>query len=422
VAWRTADADLIIVGAGPAGATAARTLALGGARVTMVDRATFPRNKPCGGAISMRALQRFPYLSSELHRISARLISRLHLESPSGETVDLQSDVPAALMIRRVEFDELLVRLAQQAGATLIEGVEIAQAERTREAVVLITRDGKQLRAPLVIAADGANSVVARRLGMNRGWSADAVALDMMEETPVESLAPVDPDSLWVAYGYKGSHGYAYVFPKRDHVNVGIGYVLDYYRGRVGASPYDLQRRFVRTLETDGILTGHSDRRRFTPALIPVGGPLKRTVADRVMLIGDAGGFVNGFSAEGIYYGMVSGELAARAVLRSAPALFERAWRQEIGAELRDSVVVQRFLFRNPRRIDGMVSGARAYPAVARTVIDYAVGRATYAGARRRLLARFPLLAARLFFESGQQRQVCHNARLQPHVRTRPLT
>ena len=124
--------DVLVVGAGPAGATAARTLALGGARGRIVDRYRFPRNKPCGGAISMRALRRFPYLSSALKRISTRLISRLRLQSPAGESVDLQSDTPAALMIRRVEFDELLVRLAQEAGAELTEDVEIVQVERSR--------------------------------------------------------------------------------------------------------------------------------------------------------------------------------------------------------------------------------------------------------------------------------------------------
>ena len=351
--------DVIVVGAGPAGATAARALARGGVRVRLVDRARFPRNKPCGGAISMRATERFPHLARALDRISTRLISRLHLESPNGETAELQSDGPAALMIRRTEFDELLVRLAQDSGAELIEGAEITQVERTDRAISLLTRKGERLDASLVIAADGANSVIARRIGLNRGWGPSAVALDMMEETPFESLACADPDRLWVAYGYRNAHGYAYIFPKRSHVNVGVGFVLDHYRSHIGEAPYEVQKRFVASLCGSGMLAGASTRQHFTPALIPVGGPLQRTVHDRVMLIGDAGGFVNGFSAEGIYYAMVSGELAARAILQRSPAHFERLWRAEIGAELRDSVRVQRFLFCNSSRIDAMVRGAR---------------------------------------------------------------
>ena len=154
----------------------------------------------------------------------------------------------------------------------------------------------------------------------------------MMEETPFESLTCADPDLLWVAYGYRNTHGYAYIFPKRSHVNVGVGFVLDDYRTRVAEPPYEVQRRFVASLCGSGRLAGASARRHFTPALIPVGGPLQQTVQDRVMLIGDAGGFVNGFSAEGIYYAMVSGELrqavlqralagsSARGALKSAPS------------------------------------------------------------------------------------------------------
>src|SRR4051812_34675967 len=112
----TAGGPVLIVGAGPAGATAARTLAMAGVRVGLVDRAAFPRNKPCGGGISIRALHRFPYLARELARIPTHAVSRLHLEGPEGDATTIESDGPAAVMVRRVEFDALLVSLAIEAG------------------------------------------------------------------------------------------------------------------------------------------------------------------------------------------------------------------------------------------------------------------------------------------------------------------
>src|SRR5215475_13537615 len=129
--------EVLVVGAGPAGATAARTLALAGVRVRLLDRSAFPRNKPCGGGISLRVVRRFPYLERALPKLSTHLISRLHLEGPDGGATVIESDGPAALMIRRVEFDALLVSLAVDAGAELVTGVDIVQAEQDANRVRL---------------------------------------------------------------------------------------------------------------------------------------------------------------------------------------------------------------------------------------------------------------------------------------------
>jgi geranylgeranyl reductase family protein len=400
------DADVIVAGAGPAGATAALRLARAGVRVLMVERHPLPRQKPCGGGISTRVMSRFPWLPESVRRIPTHPVSSLYLEGPSGETFRMQSRGPAVILIRRIEFDHLLATLAIEAGAELLAPAAVAQASQDADGVTLRTRDGRELRAPMVIAADGVNSVIARRLGMNPGWPAAQLALDMMEETPVSALRAAEPDTLSVFYGYGGAHGYAYIFPKREHVNVGIGYVLPYFKEQVDLTPYDLQRRFVGDLRARGLMDGESQRRHFTPFLIPIGGPLRTTAHGRVLLAGDAGGFVNGFSAEGIYYAMVTGDLAAYAILQSrreselSPAkarrAYVRAWRREIGAELRDSVLIQKYLFHSPARMDRVVRGARTRPVFSETLVDYASGRLTYRAARRRLLWHFPRLLPRL--------------------------
>lgn len=380
----------------------------------IVDRAAFPRNKPCGGGISIRALRRFPYLERELPRIATHTIARLHLEGPDGRSTVLESDGPAALMIRRVEFDALLLSLAVEAGAEFVPGVDVVQAAEEQDRVVLKARDGRRLEAPIVIAADGVHSIVARRLGLNAGWPATAVALDMMEETPRTALRDIDPSTLWVAYGFnpgggsavKGksaAEGYAYIFPKRDHVNVGIGYILSYYRSAVEDAPYALQRAFVDRLRRRGIVEGESVRRNFTPFLIPVGGPVRTPGRGRVLLAGDAGGFVNGFTAEGIYYAMVSGDLAAAVILdsreiRTVAARYRRAVDDEIGAELRDSVAIQRYLFADRRRIAAVIDGASREPRLTRFIVEFAMGRRSYRDLRRSFLWRAPLVAARMLW------------------------
>jgi len=481
---------VLVVGGGPAGATAARALARAGVPVRILDRAAFPRNKPCGGGISTRVLARFPHLEPELSRIATHAVSRLHLEGPDRDATLIESERPAALMIRRVEFDALLVSLAQAAGAELVAGADVVQADQSGDRVAVTTRDGRRFEAPIVIAADGVHSVVARRLGLNPGWPASAVALDMMEETPRSELRESDPSALWVAYGYepdadaadcedvggcelesagsrfnpqslrdsqalgnshsfrspescrnshpfgdpeslgspqsfgsrqsfrspqsairnrRASAGYAYIFPKRDHVNVGVGYVLSHYRAHVDASPYELQRGLIGRLRKRGIIAGDSVRANFTPFIIPVGGPLRRPGRGRVLLAGDAGGFVNGFTAEGIYYAMVSGDLAARAVVETAanPAsladAYCRACSYEIGAELRDSVAIQRFLFSDRRRIAQVIAGAPREAALTRLILDFACGGRPYRDLRRQILARSPRLAWRLIWDAVGQ-------------------
>ena len=396
-----ADADVIVAGAGPAGAVAARTLAAAGIDTLLVDRAAFPRNKPCGGGISIRALRRFAWLEAALAGVDVHRVGTLHLEGPNGSSVEIARAEPSVLLIRRVEFDHALVRAAVAAGARLTEGFEITQAEAGQDGVTLRSRDGRTLRAPRVIAADGVHSVIAKRLGVNAKWPPTGLAIDMMEETPVDTLRASRPDVLWVAYAYRGLDGYAYVFPKIGHVNVGIGCLLSHFKGEMPGRPYALQEGFVSSLVSTGVLDGRSDRRHFTPFLIPVGGPLRPASRGSVLFAGDAGGFVNAISAEGIYYAMVSGELAGRAMAARArddatARAYDRSWRSEIGAELADSVRVQRYLFAKHDRVSRALRAMSSANGLVDDVLAYTRGDLSYGALRRRIVFKFPMTALRL--------------------------
>jgi flavin-dependent dehydrogenase len=306
--------------------------------------------------------------------------------------------------VRRVEFDAALVAQASRAGARIKSDFEITQVDSSPDQVTLQARDGRRVRGRMVIAADGVHSVIAKRLGVNRRWPRTSLALDMMEETPVETLRASRPDVLWVAYAHEGLDGYAYVFPKAQHVNVGIGCVLQHFDDAISDAPYALQQRFVSSLVSRGVLDGHSDRRCFTPFLIPVGGPLQRAAHGRVLFAGDAGGFVHAITAEGIYYAMVSGALAGQAIAtcgvhanpRRVGDTYERAWRAEIGAELRDAVRLQKYLFSSHDRVARVVRGASGSAALTRLILDFFKGRVSYSALRRRMILTFPMTIVRL--------------------------
>jgi len=359
-------------------------------------------------------LRRFPYLRSALPRIDTHEVSRLYLEGPSGESTVVQSDTPAALMIRRIEFDALLVALAVDAGAELITGADVRPGTRAGwggSSSTPETAAGSQPRPSSRPTAF--YSVVARRLGINPGWPARALALDMMEETPRRDLRDVDPSTLWVAYGFNHAgatgeraapEGYAYIFPKRDHVNIGIGYLLPYFRDRVDAEPYVLQRAFVDHLRERGIVVGESVRRNFTPFQIPVGGPLRRTGA-RPRVAGGRCGRVRerlhgpkGFITPWYRATSPPRRSPRRGAIppRSRQTLTVVRSRGEIGAELRDSVLIQRYLFADRRRIATVIREAPRQPAMTRLILDFAIGRRSYPDVRRRIFLRAPLLAARL--------------------------
>jgi len=397
------DADVIVAGAGPAGALAARTLALEGVSTLLVDRAAFPRNKPCGGGVSTRVSARFPWLERALSGVDVHRIRRLHLEGPEGAVLDLESADPCVLLVRRLEFDRALVDAAVEAGAQFTSGFEITQVSGDDEGVTLQARNGQRLRARHVVAADGVHSVIAKRLGVNARWPRTSLAIDMMEETPLARLRAERPDVLWVAYAYNGLDGYAYVFPKTAHVNVGIGCLLSHFDESVSAAPYGLQAEFVSSLVKSGVLSGESDRACFTPFLIPVGGPLQRAWHGRVLFAGDAGGFVNAMTAEGIYYAMVSGELAGRAIAAArhqgaefAGRMYERSWRNELGTELNDAVLVQRYLFSSHPRVSRAIREAARFTGLTNLILDYVRGDLSYASLRRRMFVRFPLTLFRM--------------------------
>jgi geranylgeranyl reductase family protein len=390
--------DVIVVGGGPAGATAAKILGQAGVSTLLLDKSSFPRDKPCGGGISARALTRFPYLKDALAKIPTSWVNKVHFESPSGFVVDYRSSDPLYLMIRRCEFDNLLFSMA---GPNVEVATGLVRKLGFHSDHVSISTGLQEFRARMIIGCDGANSIVTRASGLRTGSVQSDYAIDMMEETPLQELSTAERDRMYIYYRIRSHYGYGYVFPKTSHLNVGVGFKLDYYLSNLRGEHYAHHQAFVDDLKSKHLLTGQSNRANFRAFPLPISGPLARTYSDGVLLAGDAGGFVNALTAEGIYYAMVSGELAARAALDAIRAgdfgsaqlrRYEAAWKREIGDELANSVRLQKLLLADPTRIDRIVRAAGRHAVLADLLARFATGALTHAQFKRSMLRRaFPV-------------------------------
>lgn len=399
--------DLVVVGAGPAGSQAARTAALRGLKVLLLDKKRFPRCKTCGGLISAKSLWALGIPLPE--EVRERKISMVQLFGPDGETC-LSHEAPfLGWTADRSRLDAFLVEEACRAGAEFWPEAACRGIEQEKEGHISIRSTAGKLTAGAVIGADGVFSRVARSLSGRRP-SPWRTGLALCAELP---LPPAKIEEL-----FAGGHAvrfyclplpacFGWAFPYRDRVNLGIGAWAKAARDLVSLFP-----GFARQLQ---LAWGLKPRElKVRGAFLPAGGLCTRTGRGRVLLAGDAAGLTDPFSGEGIFFALRSGQLAAevlagtRSAIKVPPACVQAAYagacRQELLAELKRALFLTilagtkaRFFRRlaeqsqglllferimtNPKAYQGIIPGRDAGPDGAGTV-----GRPV----RRRIFIRRP--------------------------------
>ena len=294
----TSEYDVVIVGGGPAGSAAGRTLAGSGMRALIVEKTRHPRPKPCGGLLSGRSLGAIDAV------FGAEVRARVSLAETHGCRMFLRdrligevTDGPQLALTQREVLDETLFRAAASAGCDAREGVAVAGVRPARGEVVLAS--GEALHARVIVVANGASGLVARRGRRRAGFG-------LVAEAPVDLLAEDSPLPR-IHFGLL-PWGYGWMFPRGDTVNIGVGAMLCRGTDFRGA---------LRDLVAMTCRPGAWERMKPRGHRLPYGGTLAHPGRANVLNAGDAAGFVEPLTGEGIAFALDSGRLSAEAALEA---------------------------------------------------------------------------------------------------------
>ena len=394
-----ADFDLLIVGAGPAGSFAAELLAKGGAKVALFDGRPEGEPKACGGGVTAKALKAWPQLLNAV----GRTISELDLYSPSSKRVHLALEEPFAIY-SRIAFDCYLRDRARDAGAQIISEKISARKAKRAESVWRVSGDaGSEWSGSFLIGADGANSGIAKMLAGPLPPSDMEVAFGYRAPLPANDVAPT------VVAFLPGWVGYAWSFPRPDHISFGIAttqdafkheplddllwqFMIGYYQqcdgGKVKFWQSDSDTPERARIQAHLRDTAERYAARI-PGLAAKTWDSRKTCGDDWALLGDAAGFADPVTGEGIYYALRSAELFAESYLSGAPLSYENLWRSNFGAELRRAAQMRPRFYGNfwgAPFTERMIEFARGHRGVKRVLGDLVAGEQGYVDLKKKLV------------------------------------
>jgi geranylgeranyl reductase family protein len=389
--------DVLIVGAGPAGSFAAERLAQNGARVALFDGRPEGEPKACGGGVTAKALKAWPHLLGAV----GRTVDQLEMYSPSGKHLHMNLDEPFAIY-SRVAFDSYLRERARLAGAEVVfEKITPRGTTKTENGWTLRGANGDEWSGKMLVGADGANSAIAKKL------AGPLQASDMEVAFGYRAPLPEKKDAPTVIAFLPGWVGYAWAFPRLDHISFGIAttqdafehkaldellwqFMFGYYRQRDGRKANiwkESQEPADAAVQKNLRATAERYAARI-PGLSDQTWDKRRACGEGWALLGDAAGFADPVTGEGIYYALRSAELFADAFIAGRPEDYEKRWREDFGGELRRASQMRRRFYGNfwgAPFTERMIAFARGHTGIKQVLGDLVAGEQGYVGLKKKL-------------------------------------
>ena len=362
--------DVIVVGAGPSGAILAYELGKRGIGVLILEKEKLPRYKCCAGGVTSKAAK---LLDFDITGVVEDVISEVSFTFNLNSTYLGQHGQPLIYTVMRDVFDHFLVTRAQELGAVLMDGQRVTSIQTDADWVEVST-DNDIFRSRIVVGADGAYSVVAKELDMGRSMEYIA-GIESELVVPEEELAKWK-SRVQIDLGCIPG-GYAWVFPKRNHLSIGAGCLAP------KAKYLDRQyQEFVNSLSIGSYTIARSSSH-----LIPTCTKGRLVWQDKALLLGDAAGLTDPLTGEGIYSAIRSAQLAAPVIenclARGKAGLqdYQQIVENKIVSELRIARKLSRFFVRFPRLAFGMLNRS---DGAWRAICNLMLGEIDYAAVKER--------------------------------------
>lgn len=382
----TTKYDVILIGAGPAGATAASILAKNNINTLLIEKEELPRSKICGGAVSKRALLILEHVNIKIPKLKTfKKCDSMQLGTFDFDSVEnlanVRFDNEVAYLTDRDEFDYAIVKDAVSKGAELRQNLMVKNIEKENSQFTIIGHDFS-FKSKYLLCADGVNSTSAKLLGLRSKWKTDEVGLCI--ESHITDYEP--PQSPLNFYFGGVKWGYAWFFDKGNHGSIGTGTLLK--------DASNLRKLFESFVKNCGYIKSMKNL-KINAWRVPATGGISRNFAnENALLLGDAAGLVDPFLGEGISYAIQSGKIAAECIINNKTNNYNKMIENEITSNLKYARVLVKLVKLDTKRFIKLLSNDKT---IAMDYVEVMLGNSTYQKFLKRTFKKILLNPSKLF-------------------------